>query len=591
MFHKIRYFFKNLNIRFKFFLTCVLMVSLSLAIFFLCSILQIKKDGTDSEIYNIEHSSLLAQKYINKSLHDITDISYLLSNSHNIAFTLCPNSNSTPLSKFKNLDYIDSTFAYYSKNTDVISIELYVNENCDIFIDNSAVFPIQKAQNEEWFKIITDNEYLFFTYIGNEQPNYTNFSTVAAIRNPYNLIENIGYIKINLNTESIKNILLHSTISEKSITALSDTQTGVIYASDDELFSECGFSAEELSKIPFDTIQVLKSTNNRKYHIIKKKIDETCWEYFSISPVYEIYKNLFLTVSIFLIIFIVLLLVTYILSYIFSLSITKPIDALTQSINSTRLGQFKKINMVNCSADMQEIFSSYNDMMDSINTLIAHEFESGIKFEKMEMELLQSQINPHFLYNTLDLIKSLATLNDTETIRNVVGSLAKFYKLSLHNGKNIVTIKDELDHIINYVNIQNTRFDNAIKLIIDIPPDIEQLSIPKLTFQPIVENAIYHGIFMKKSHSGTIHITAKLLSDYCQIIIADDGIGIPADKLTNLTLKDASESFGLYNINRRLQILYGSSYGINISSKEGEYTEVIIKIPSVAYYDKIAHCR
>ena len=96
---------------------------------------------------------------------------------------------------------------------------------------------------------------------------------------------------------------------------------------------------------------------------------------------------------------------------------------------------------------------------------------------------------------------------------------------------------------------------------------------------------------MKKSHSGTIHITAKLLSDFCQIIIADDGIGIPADKLTNLTLKDASESFGLYNINRRLQILYGSSYGINISSKEGEYTEVIIKIPSVAYYDKIAHCR
>ena len=581
MFCKTKVFFSNLNIRFKIFLICVLSVSVSLAIFFVFSFYQVKQGITQSQLYSIEHSSLLSQNYISKFLDDITNIAYFLSSGHDIGEMLVSSESSNYFSQFKNLNEVERLFSYYNKSPDIISIELYASPDADVFIDNSSVFSIEAAQSSLWYDIVVSNSYLFFTYIDSSDSENICFSTVAAIRNPYDLSKNAGYIKINLNTSSMRQILLHSTISENSVTLISDTQTGGTYTSNDRLFSEYGFSADELSDLPYDKIQTLKSTGGAKYHIIKRYINKTRWSYFLLSPVYDSQHSVTVAAKVLLIAFIILLMCTYLISYYLSLTVTKPINDLTQSINATGLGQFVKVDSENYSDDMKELFSSYNNMIEYLTTLIRHEFESGVKFEKLEMELLQAQINPHFLYNTLDLIKALATTNNTETIRSVVGSLAKFYKISLHNGKSIVTVSDELEHIISYVDIQNVRFDNAIVLKIDVSEEARALSIPKVTLQPIVENSIYHGIFMKKSRSGEISIKSHMHEDYCIISINDNGVGIPHERTEAINSGELTDCFGLYNTNRRLKIQFGDEYGINVKSKEGEYTEVEIKIPAV----------
>lgn len=585
MISKIRGFFGNLNIRFKIFLICALSVSISLAIFFVFSFYQIKQGITQSQLYSIEHSSLLSQNYISKFLDDITNIAYVLSDGHNIGKMLVGSNKSSYFTQFKNLNEVEQLFSYYNNSPDIISIELYANSDADIFIDNSSVFPLASAKNSLWYDIMVSNSYLFFSYIDSSTPDNVCFSTVAAIRNPYDLSKTAGYIKINLDTASMRQILLHSTISENSVTLISDAQTGGAYTSNENTFSEYGFSADALSELPYNKIQILKGSGRAKYHVIKRYIKKNGWSYFLISPVYEAQHSVIMAAKVLLIAFILLLICTYLISYFLSLTVTKPINDLTHSIKATGLGQFVKVNSDNYSNDMKELFSSYNNMIEYLTTLIRHEFESGVKFEKLEMELLQSQINPHFLYNTLDLIKALATTNNTETIRSVIGSLAKFYKISLHNGKSIVTVNDELHHIASYVDIQNARFDNAIVLSADVSEVARLLPIPKVTFQPIVENSIYHGIFRKKSRSGKISVKSYMYDDCCIISIKDNGVGISPEKTALINSGQLTDCFGLYNTNRRLKILFGVEYGINVKSKEGEYTEVEIKIPTVSEND------
>ncbi|WP_408070195.1 sensor histidine kinase [Butyrivibrio sp. JL13D10] len=208
------------------------------------------------------------------------------------------------------------------------------------------------------------------------------------------------------------------------------------------------------------------------------------------------------------------------------------------------------------------------------------------QLRKAEFELLQAQINPHFLYNTLDAIVWSAEAGNQKQVVSMVGSLSEFFRSSLNKGKEIVTVREDLQHVRSYLEIQQIRYQDILTYEIDVPEAIFNYAIPKITIQPVVENALYHGIKNKRG-GGRIIVTGGDLGDYIQITVKDDGIGMTPERLKNIRDNLAVEKpedntiYGLYNINERIKLSFGEEYGIGIDSTEGGGTIVNIRLPKI----------
>ncbi len=206
------------------------------------------------------------------------------------------------------------------------------------------------------------------------------------------------------------------------------------------------------------------------------------------------------------------------------------------------------------------------------------------QLRKAEFELLQAQINPHFLYNTLDAIVWSAEAGNQKQVVSMVGSLSDFFRSSLNKGKEVVTIREELQHARSYLEIQQIRYQDILSYEINVPEEVFEYEIPKITIQPIIENALYHGIKLKRG-GGTIMVDGVNRDEDYIIRVSDDGIGMEEERLKqvrkSLTDNDpgSGEIYGLYNVNERIRLGYGEEYGISIDSVFGEGTTVTIRLP------------
>lgn len=212
--------------------------------------------------------------------------------------------------------------------------------------------------------------------------------------------------------------------------------------------------------------------------------------------------------------------------------------------------------------------------------------EEQKQLRKAEFELLQAQINPHFLYNTLDAIVWSAEAGNQKQVVSMVGSLSEFFRTSLNKGKEIVTIREELQHVTSYLEIQQVRYQDILSYEINVAKDIYNYSIPKITIQPIVENALYHGIKNRRG-GGKITITGVENRDGLSIQVHDDGAGMDEERLaevrTGIAINnpDKTTVYGLYNVNERIRLNFGDDYGITVDSKLGKGTDVTIHLPKI----------
>lgn len=226
------------------------------------------------------------------------------------------------------------------------------------------------------------------------------------------------------------------------------------------------------------------------------------------------------------------------------------------------------------------------------NRLLRQVRQEQIQLRKTEFLVLQSQINPHFLYNTLDAITWLAESGDRETVVKMVDSLSGFFRASLNKGKDIVTVSEELLHIRSYLEIQKIRYQDILEYEIRVPEDYGDVLIPKITIQPLVENALYHGIKNNRG-GGRIEITANDHDGVLTICVCDNGIGMDKDRLRQVreairnnepqspdnSTPGTTGSYGLYNVNERIRLHFGDEYGITIESEPGVGTTSNIHLP------------
>ncbi len=297
------------------------------------------------------------------------------------------------------------------------------------------------------------------------------------------------------------------------------------------------------------------------------------------------YQQFFMEMLQFAIIaFTLIFLLVLVLSYYIPLSITQPIRKLSEVTDQVAKGDLSVRSQVRSGVEVRILSDSLNTMIDKINQLLDQVTKEQIRLRKAEFALLQSQINPHFLYNTLDAIIWLAEAGEKKQVVHMVGSLSEFFRASLNQGKDIISIKEELLHVRSYLEIQQVRYQDILRYEICVPQEFHQYRIPKITIQPIVENALYHGIKNKRG-SGKIWIYAEQEEGFFILKVEDNGIGIRNERLIQVqdgiryqapTEKDI---YGLYNVNERIRLNFGEDYGISIESTYQKGTIVSIMLP------------
>lgn len=256
---------------------------------------------------------------------------------------------------------------------------------------------------------------------------------------------------------------------------------------------------------------------------------------------------------------------------------------------------FKRINGVIANVRIDDLFSEEDSALkknsltylkkNSIRLVtvlkksIVETYEAKFAMHEAELKALQAQINPHFLYNTLDAIKWMILDNDTEKSVWMVNSLSKYFRLSINKGKDIVTLREEITLIDTYIGIVKKRFENKFSYSIRYDQTLSDYQLPKLTLQPIVENSILHGIFASESLNGILTICADEVDSDIIIIIEDNGKGISEEEMKKIfDFRADYGGYGLKNVNERLKLIYGNEYGVSIKSTLGKGTQVTVKI-------------
>jgi two-component system sensor histidine kinase YesM len=223
-------------------------------------------------------------------------------------------------------------------------------------------------------------------------------------------------------------------------------------------------------------------------------------------------------------------------------------------------------------------------MVKRLDMLLEERYQFGMEIKSLEIKMLQSQINPHFLYNSLNIINNLGLKNNIPEVSMTVDALAKFYSLSLSKGKDTISIASEIEIVRAYMTIQNMRFGDCAEFIVNVPQNLMEYKTPKLILQPIVENALWHGILESESRKGTIKLDVKLDDGDILFIVEDDGKGMTQEKLQESLQEDLSDvqhGYGTKNINDRLTIMYGDKYGLSYKSDLGKGTIAYIRIPLI----------
>ena len=240
--------------------------------------------------------------------------------------------------------------------------------------------------------------------------------------------------------------------------------------------------------------------------------------------------------------------------------------------------------------EVKQLSTEFNFMLDKINSLLERIVEEQKVLRKAELKALRAQINPHFLYNTLDSIKWLICSGDGKKASELATSLSTFFRLSLSGGNEEIPIRDEVEHVRHYLFIQKLRCGDNMNYILDIDAEIENFKTPKLILQPIVENALFHGL-NKKEGAGLIKIVAKRKDEQTIIFeVFDDGLGMSPEELDSLNQRindpllqstAGSHGYAIRNVNQRIKLSYGDKYGIHYKSKYNVGTKVSVTIPVI----------
>lgn len=324
------------------------------------------------------------------------------------------------------------------------------------------------------------------------------------------------------------------------------------------------------------------SSHSKKYTVSYLSDGEHGWKFVSITPYNTMESRNKSLVLLALLLLMVNGSIFFLSSFFISRSIIKPIHKLLRAMNKAPSGNFMKVSVERNSYEFEQLYNGYNHMIEQMDQLLTRIIEEQNTIRKAELSTLQSQIKPHFLYNTLDSITSLALSGQNDQVCEMIEALGSYYRMSVSKGRDVITVGEEIEIVRNYLKIQNVRYRDVFTAQFDVEEACRPVPIPKLILQPLVENSLYHGI-RPKGTSGTIRISARKTEEAVMISIADDGVGMSEEEIARILdteSKGQAKSFGLWGTMERLRIFYGDKDCIRIESEPGQGTIITIDIPN-----------
>lgn len=317
--------------------------------------------------------------------------------------------------------------------------------------------------------------------------------------------------------------------------------------------------------------------------VIYERLQDTGLEIYGIVPLERLYQDIIKLGNSILTVFCLIMLLGLLLAGQMIHLIVRPIVDMMEPMKAASKGDFSFTLSVNSQDEIGQLRSGYNAMTSRIKSLIVDVYQAQLLQKESEFRALQAQINPHFLYNTLETINWMAKLNKMDDISNMVVAISNLMRISINNKRCMITVGEELHYVADYLYIQHVRYKDRLKTLIDVDPSLYGLTIPKLLLQPLVENAVIHGIEKKKS-GGFIEVTGCRDANLLIFSVKDNGAGIPEEKLAHILEEKENHdqghtSLGLITVHRRIQFLFGFEYGLQIDSKPGSGTTVWVRLP------------
>lgn len=399
--------------------------------------------------------------------------------------------------------------------------------------------------------------------------------------------EELGICSISVSAKYFQDIMKNANITSEGLVYLMSENGRMITSSNSSILQKMQKKGILLN-YGAELFMEKRKEGQKEYYITRQNVDGASWQMILIIPENEYedqYRFLWLSAALMLGSMIaVIVLMSYLLSgyYVGRL---KKLNVEMTGLESGNLNA--NLPITTEEDEIEEIYHNFNGMVQEVQRLMQEHYQLGKEVKMAEVRALQAQINPHFLYNTLDLINWISMDYGAEEIGTLTWNLARFYRLSLNHGKSLISIGEEVEHVEVYVNIENYHFDNAISLEVDVPEELKSYACLNIILQPFVENAIVHGIAEKPDiESCEIRICARREEQDIVFSVQDDGPGVDVKEMQKETQQDirtAQHVYGVRNINFRLKLCFGEKYGVTyLESEKGTHVEIKIPVMTMA---------
>ncbi len=406
------------------------------------------------------------------------------------------------------------------------------------------------------------------------------FSVARLIREPSTQIP-LGIIKVDIKQELVEEIVSKANTKNQFFIVNEDNEFIYPNKKEAKMTTKVLSALENSGETTYSNISI----DDVEYMMVKNKSDYSGLTTIMLTPRSEILAEVNDLRKVMFFVVLAGILVASILGFILSKPLVGSIHRLREAMVGVEKGNFKQRVSIDSSDEIGELGKGFNVMVNEINRLVTEGYKTSIREKDAELRALQSQMNPHFLYNTLESISMLAITRGNLDVSDMVSSLGKLLRYTIDNTSKVVSLKEEIAFIRSYINVQKVRMGDKLHYREEIPLQLMEASVPKLILQPIIENAIVHGL---RNRGGNVTLKAVAFEEKIHIIISDDGEGVGTKRLKELrenlqklesTPSKDHNGIALTNVHERVRLLFGNEYGIEIESEEEKGFSVTIKIP------------
>ncbi|OCT15074.1 two-component sensor histidine kinase [Paenibacillus pectinilyticus] len=583
--------FSNLSIRNKLFATYLLVVSVPFILLFFIHLNITTKESEDQTLFTAKKVLEETRSYLEYKAASIAEVLNFIALNDQVQSLVIADPEQYEDVNVWGFDASKlSKILYQSRyNEDISAIRLYMKEGLAEATENTDYLRLGKLETTEWYKKFSASNESFAWLPASEFPSSSSSNMLSIVRkipNSHNVRQFNGIVRADISQKAMYTVLDHASFTPAAEAVLFNDRGDILSVSSNfhdnqsvlNVISQNGLSSNKSNYWNEDFI-----IGGKRMLLGIQEIASTDLHVALVVPYSDILNSSNKARNRLISIFLMIIPFMLPLSFFVAGSATKRIRNLILHTRKLKNGDFEVAPLPVNADEIGELTHNFNKMVLNISELMDETYSLGREVKNKELKALQAQINPHFLYNTLDLINIMAIESGAKEISTVVDELAVFYKLSLSNGKEMVTLHNEIKHVEAYVHIQNMRFGNGIGFHVDIPSELYEIQVPKIILQPLIENAILHGILEKDSEEGSITVRAEVVDEDVYITVEDDGIG-----LTEMQIKKVMEGhsskrtggFGVRNIMERIQLTYGNRYGIRYESVPGSGTKAILHIPN-----------